>query len=71
MSKDSWCTYALGVMSKRNLPSGFQDLCRKLKDQLEELEVEMKAEKAKVGEDIARRGQLMERLKAQLSELSN
>ncbi len=45
-----------------------QDLCRKLKLQLDELSVRLEPEAPK--EDERLRSQLMERLKAQLAELS-
>lgn len=51
-----------------SIPLGVQELCRKLKLQLEELSVE--AEPAPPDEDEARRNQLMEQLKRQLTELS-
>lgn len=48
--------------------SGVQDLCRKLKEQLEELAVTIENKLPK--EDVARRTQLLEQLKQQLAELS-
>ncbi len=48
--------------------AGVQDLCRKLKEQLEELAVTIENNLPK--EEVQRRTQLLEQLKQQLSELS-
>lgn len=53
---------------KRDATTGVQELCRKLKLQLEELAVEV-APDPKPEEERAQRTKLMERLKAQLAEL--
>lgn len=58
------------MKDKRNLPSGLQDLCRKLKLQLEELNLQIDTEPALPDEEKERRNMLMEQLKRQLSELS-
>ncbi len=58
------------MKDKRNLPSGLQDLCRKLKLQLEELNLEIDTEPVLADEEKERRTQLMEQLKQQLLELS-
>lgn len=55
-------------MKKQNEPSaGVQELCRRLKLQLEELSVVVEP---KPDEDQIRRVQLMEQLKKQLADLS-
>jgi uncharacterized membrane protein YccC len=60
------------VKLKGQKHAGVQELCRKLKDQLEELEQELIPKDAHLAlEEVARRTQLIERLKAQLSELSS
>jgi hypothetical protein len=56
-------------MKHQNHP-GVRDLCRKLKDQLEELSLELSKDTKLAEEDVARRAQLLEKLKVQLSELS-
>lgn len=59
------------MKDKRNLPAGLNDLCRKLKLQLDELKLEMIAEPdLEDEEEKRRRASLMEQLKQQLSELS-
>lgn len=59
------------MKDKRNLPAGLNDLCRKLKLQLDELKLEMVAEPdLEDEEEKRRRALLMEQLKQQLSELS-
>jgi hypothetical protein len=59
------------VKEKRNLPAGLNDLCRKLKLQLDELKLEMEAEPDPLEqEEKRRRALLMEQLKRQLSDLS-
>jgi len=50
--------------------SGVQDLCRKLKLQLDELSVPVVERKKAPSEDEVRRGKLMEELKKQLADLS-
>ena len=50
------------------LHSGVQDLCRKLKEQLEELNITIDQSLPK--EEVARRLKLLEQLKQQLSELT-
>lgn len=50
------------------LHSGVQDLCRKLKEQLEELNITIDQSLPK--EEVARRTKLLEQLKQQLSELT-
>jgi hypothetical protein len=53
------------------LPAGINDLCRKLKLQLDELKLEMEAEPDPEDlEEKRRRALLMEQLKRQLSDLS-
>jgi len=55
-------------MKNKNQPSsGVQEICRKLKLQLEELSV---THEPKPDEDQIRRVKLMEQLKQQLAELS-
>lgn len=49
---------------------GVQDLCRKLKDQLDELSQTMVVDPSINDEEKARRKQLMEKLQDQLKELS-
>jgi len=71
LSKHYAYTYALGVRDKRAIPAGVQDLCRKLKEQLEELSIELTVDPALPNEEVRRRGQLLEQLKAQLAELSS
>jgi hypothetical protein len=59
------------VKEKRNLPAGLNDLCRKLKLQLDELKLEMEAKPdPEALEEKRRRALLMEQLKQQLSDLS-
>ena len=59
------------MKEKRNLPAGLNDLCRKLKLQLDDLKLEMEAEPdPKDLEEKQRRAALMEQLKQQLSDLS-
>ena len=53
---------------RATLHSGVQDLCRKLKEQLEELNITIDQSLPK--EEVARRTKLMEQLKQQLAELS-
>jgi hypothetical protein len=53
---------------RTTIHAGVQDLCRKLKDQLEELAVTIESTLPK--EELARRTKLMEQLKQQLAELS-
>ncbi|HMN68991.1 MAG TPA: hypothetical protein PKC28_10675 [Bdellovibrionales bacterium] len=53
---------------KREIPTGMQDLCRKLKVQLDELAVEIDTSMSR--EEQLRRSKLMELLKKQLGELS-
>lgn len=54
-----------------NANAGVQDLCRRLKLQLEELSQDLGEEKSKADEeDQARREKLLERLKKQLADLS-
>lgn len=53
---------------RTTIHAGVQDLCRKLKDQLEELAVTIENTLPK--EELARRTKLMEQLKQQLAELS-
>jgi hypothetical protein len=48
--------------------AGVQDLCRKLKEQLEELAVTIENNLPK--EELARRTKLLEQLKQQLADLS-
>ena len=57
------------IKDKREIPSGVQELCRKLKLQLEELAV-VSAHDTQANEDVIRRRELMEQLKQQLAELS-
>jgi hypothetical protein len=57
------------MKSKNEGPSGVQELCRKLKLQLDELAVTMAAPNLP-NEEKARRTELMEQLKRQLVELS-
>lgn len=52
------------------MPTGVQEICRKLKDQLEELANQLNLENPLVTEEKRRRTQLMEQLKEQLAELS-
>ncbi|NJM10313.1 MAG: hypothetical protein HC883_05500 [Bdellovibrionaceae bacterium] len=59
------------MRDKRTIPSGVQDLCRKLKVQLEELSLELTHQPTLPNEEVVRRSQLLERLKAQLAELSS
>ncbi|MBX3021854.1 MAG: hypothetical protein KF799_09280 [Bdellovibrionales bacterium] len=56
------------MKTKSDSASGVQELCRKLKIQLDELAV--KAEPQPPKEDEARLAQLMEQLKRQLADLS-
>ncbi|MGE3683691.1 MAG: hypothetical protein AB7G93_18360 [Bdellovibrionales bacterium] len=61
------------MKDKRSPAIGVQELCRKLKLQLEELTVEGEHRRDPFGESFeekARRTKLMEQLKEQLSELS-
>jgi hypothetical protein len=58
------------VKEKRRRHAGVQELCRKLKDQLEALSVELTRDTKLADEEVARRNQLLERLKNQLNELS-
>ena len=59
------------MKEKRNLPAGLNDLCRKLKLQLDELNLEMEAEPDPQDlEEKRRRALLMEQLKQQLTDLS-
>ena len=55
------------MKNKSDAATGVQELCRKLKLQLEELAV---VQEPKPKEDEIRRVQLMEQLKQQLAELS-
>ena len=57
------------VREKRAIPNGVQDLCRKLKSQLDDLAAIL-IDTSKDEEEAARREQLMEKLKTQLAELS-
>lgn len=50
--------------------AGVQDLCRKLKLQLDELSVAVVERKKAPSEDEVRRAKLMEELKKQLADLS-
>lgn len=55
---------------KQESHAGVQELCRKLKSQLDELAVNLARDEAP-DEDKIRRGKLLEQLKQQLTELSN
>ena len=55
---------------KNESHSSVQELCRKLKIQLDELTVTLEAAPELPDEEKSRRTQLMEQLKRQLSELS-
>ena len=59
------------MKDKRQIHPGVKELCRKLKDQLEDLSVELIRDTKLADEEVARRSQLLERLKNQLNELSN
>ena len=59
------------MKDKRTLPAGLDDICRKLKLQLDELKLEMVAEPDPIdAEEKQRRALLMEQLKQQLTDLS-
>ena len=49
---------------------GVQDLCRKLKEQLDSLAETIKVDSSISKDEMARRKELMDRLKRQLAELS-
>jgi hypothetical protein len=68
LSKSVASSYALGVKDKPQIPTGVQDLCRRLKEQLEELAIAVEDPAPK--EEKSRRIKLMEQLKQQLAELS-
>jgi hypothetical protein len=58
------------MKEKNEAPTGVQDICRKLKLQLEELAATIERQLPRAREDQSRRNELMEQLKAQLAELS-
>jgi hypothetical protein len=57
------------MKNKSETASGLQELCRKLKLQLDELNITLEPD-TDAREDEERRNQLMEQLKRQLAELS-
>ncbi|MGZ6479525.1 MAG: hypothetical protein ACXWQE_09500 [Bdellovibrionales bacterium] len=58
------------MKQKSDSHQGVHELCRRLKIQLDELSVEVEVDQTLSNEEKARRAQLMEQLKLQLSELS-
>lgn len=58
------------MKSKSVRPNGVQELCRRLKIQLEDLNETMEVESTLPVEEKSRRVRLMEQLKQQLNELS-
>ena len=57
-------------MKDKTPHAGVQDLCRKLKEQLDQLTETIVVDDALSTDEKNRRQELMERLKAQLTELS-
>lgn len=57
------------MREKTNAPTGVQDLCRRLKTQLEDLALTLNTN-PRTREDAERREKLMKQLKLQLAELS-